>query len=358
VFAVGRLQKAFLVLAAGLSGLVLVAGAAGRSTTTAAKARVAQGRIEALALDGTRIAYDVGATTGHANNKVLVWDVRTGKTIKVSGKHTAVADESSTGAGVFDLAVAGPRVAWMVNLGGNLEGDDYLYASSVANPKEGKIASDVRYGDNCPGRSQALCSGQWLGGLVGSGNLIALNRWTTDNNGTPTSGELDVLSGTQLEQVATGTDTLEAASADRGRVAVLRLDGTVGLYSAAGTLLRTVSPPSGAASVAWSVHALVVLTKARTLELYYSPSGGAPAKTCPVHGQKPGNLDVQGDIAIYSAGPFVHALSLGSCKDHVVGKLSRGDVALAHIDSAGLAYAGNKTLVFVPFKRVVAAVGG
>jgi len=356
VFTVGRLQKAFLVLAAGLSGLVLVAGAAGKTTTTA-KVRSVQGPIEALALDGSRIAYDVGYTTARANNRVLVWDVRTGKTTRVSGKKTAAADNSSTGAGVFDLAIAGSRVAWMVNLGGNLEGDDYLFTSTLTKPKERQLASDIRYGDNCPGRSQALCAGQWLGGLVGSGNLIALNRWTTDNNGTPTDGELDVLSGTQLTQVATGTDTVEAASADRGRVAVLRLDGTVGLYSAAGTLLRTVSPPS-AVSVAWSGHALVVLTKARTLELYYSPSGGAPAKTCPVHGQKPGNLDVQGDIAIYSAGPFVHALSLGSCKDHVVGKLSRGDVAQAHIDSAGLAYAGNRTLVFLPFKRVAAAVGG
>ena len=350
----GRLRKAFLVLAAGVSGLVLVAGAAGKTTRTA-KVRLVQGRIEALALDGNRVAYDVGSTTGRANNKVLVWNVRTGKTTRVSGTHTAQADSSSTGAGVFDLAIAGPRVAWMVNLGGNLEGDDYLYSSSVTNPKERQLASDIRYGDNCPGRSQALCPGNWLGGLVGSGNLIALNRWTTDNNGTPTDGELDVLSGTQLNQVATGTDTLDAASADRGRVAVLRLDGTIGLYSADGTLLRTVS--QGAANVAWSGHALVVLTKTPTLELYYSPSGGDPARTCPVHGQKPGNLDVQGNIAIYSAGPFVHALNLGSCKDHVVGKLGHGDVALAHIDSAGLAYAGNKTLVFLPFKRVAAAVG-
>jgi hypothetical protein len=356
VFAVGKLQKAFLVLAAGVSGLVLVAGAAGRTTTTAAKVRAVQGRVEALALDGSRIAYDVGST-GRVNNKVLVWNVRTGKTARVSGTHTARADSSSTGAGVFDLAIAGSRVAWMVNLGGNTEGDDYLYSSSVAKPKERQLASDIRYGDNCPGRSQALCAGQWLGGLVGSGNLIALNRWTTDNNGSVTQAELDVLSGTQLKQIAAGTDTVQAASTDGGRVAVLRLDGTVGLYSSTGNLLRTVSPPS-AAGVAWSGHNLVVLTRTRTLELYYSPSG-SPAKSFPVHGtQKPGNLDVQGSIAIYTVGPSVHALNLGSGKDRVVGKLSRGDVAQARIDSAGLAYSGIRTLVFLPFKRVAAAVGG
>jgi WD40 repeat protein len=352
-----KLRRAFFVVAAGASGLTLAAGADGRTATTAAQTRHAQGRIEALALDGSRIAYDAGSTTGKADNKVLVWDVRSGRTTRVSGKHTARADGTSTGAGVFDLAIAGSRVAWMVNLGGNTEGDDYLYASSVAKPKERQLASDIRYGDNCPGRSQALCAGQWLGGLVGSGNLIALNRWTTDNAGSVSDAELDVLNGTQLKQVATGTETVQAASTDGGRVAVLRLDGTVGLYSSTGNLLRTVSPPS-AAGVAWSGHNLVVLTKTRTLELYYSPSG-SPAKSFPVHGtQKPGNLDVRGNIAIYTLGPSVHAVNLGSGKDRVVGKLGRGDVALARIDSAGLAYAGNQTLVFVPFRRVAAAVAG
>jgi hypothetical protein len=101
-----------------------------------------------------------------------------------------------------------------------------------------------------------------------------------------------------------------------------------------------------------------VLTKTHTLELFYSPSG-SPAKTFQVHGsQQAGNLDVQGSIAIYTLGPSVHALNLGSGKDRVVGKLRRGDVAQARIDSAGVAYAGNRTLVSLPFKRVAAAVGG
>jgi hypothetical protein len=78
---------------------------------------------------------------------VLVWNARTGKTTKVSGRQTRGADDSSTGSGVFGLAVAGPRVAWLVNVGGNTEGDDYLFASSVANPKERRVASVTRTGD-------------------------------------------------------------------------------------------------------------------------------------------------------------------------------------------------------------------
>jgi hypothetical protein len=350
-----KLHEALLVPAAGAAALALAATANG-TTSNAARVRHLRQPIEALAMDGSRIAYDLGAryVTG-ASNKVLVWSVRTGKTVEVSGRRTARADASSTGAGVVELAIAGPRVSWLVNEGGNLEGDDYLFASSLVRPKERQVASDIRYGDNCPGRSRSLCAGKWLGGLVGSGRLIAVNRWTTDANGAVTQGELDVLHGTQLKQVATGTETVEAASTDKGRVAVLRADGTVGLYSAAGNLLRTVTP-SSAVAAALSGRNLVVLTKHGTLELYDARTGSL-RKTLAVHdGATPDNLDVQGNVAIYAHGSL-HAVNLSSGKDRVIGKLRRG-VELARIDSAGVAYAGGRTLAFLPFGRVAAAVAG
>jgi len=361
-----KLGRAFLVLAAGLlSGLALVASATGTTATRGAKVRHLQVSVGALAMDGSRIAYDASAkdaTNPKATNRVLVWNVRTGKTTKVSGRKTAVVDGVG-GAGVFELAIAGTRVAWLANEGGNLESDDYLFTSSVTRPKERKVASALRSGDSCPaGRETPHCAGPWLGGLVGAGNTIAVNRWTTDSQGDVTSGELSLLDGTTTKQIASGSNTIEAESVDRGRVVVLRSDGEVAMYSSSGDLLRTVTPPS-AKSVALSGHALVVLTKTRTLDLYYAPNGTL-SKTCPVHGSgAPQNLDVQGDIAIYSVGDSVHAQALGDCKDRVVGTL-QGRVAFAHIDSAGLAYAGNGirktfgkgTLVFVPLARVEAAV--
>jgi len=349
--------------AVGVAALAFVATAAGTTNASHAKVTRVPGLVEALTLDGSRIAYDVGGGRNGAKptaaNKVLVWNVRTGKTIKVSGGQTAAADSTSTGSGVFELALAGSRVAWIINEGGNLEGDDYLFASSLTKPKERQVTSVMRTGDNCAGRSQSNCAGQWLGGLVGSGSLIALNRWTTDETGAVVDGELDVLSGTKLKQVATGADTVEAASADGGRVAVLRSDGTVALYSSAGSLLRTVSP-SSAEEVALSGHNLVVLTRTRTLELYNTQTGNR-RKTLPVQGSKPGNLGVQGNVAIYTTGASVHAVNLSNRKDHVIGTL-RGGVELACIDEAGVAYTSSRffpkggTLVFLPFARVAAAV--
>jgi hypothetical protein len=354
-----RLRSVAFMLAAGGIGLTLAASAPGSTATSATKVRRTQSRIEALAIDGNRIAYDVASALGKNDNSVVVWDDRTGRTTTVSGKHTRTVDDSSTGSGVFQLAIAGTRVAWLANVGGNTEGDDYLFSSSVTKPRERLLATDTRYGDNCAGRSQPNCAGGWLGGLVGSGSLMAFNAWTTDATGAVAGGALALLNGTQIETVATGADTVLAASADKGRVAVLRLDGTIGLYSSSGDLFRTVTPTS-AASVALSGHNLVVLTKTRTLELYYAPSQSL-SKTFHLRGSKtPGNLDVQGEIAIYSMGTSVHALNLGNGKDRVIGKLSRS-IGLARIGSAGLVYsnspyASKGTLVFVPLARVAAAV--
>jgi WD40 repeat protein len=360
------LGRALLVLTAGsLSGLALVASAAGTTATYGKKVVHLQQRVGALAVDGNRVAYDLGArysTQSNAVNRVLVWNVRTGKTIKVSGRKTGVGDGTSTGAGVFQLAIAGSRVAWLLNEGGNLEATDYLFTSSVTHPKERQAASALRSGENCPGRNVAGCAGAWLGGLVGSGNVIALNRWTTDSQGDMTSGGLYAIEGTQTKSIATGAGTVSAVSADGGREAVLRSDGSVAVYSQSGSVLATVNPPS-AEAVALSGKNLVVLSKGRTLELYDAHTG-ALQKTLSSHGKGgPEDLDVQGNLATYTSNSSVRAVNLSSGKDRVVGTLGNR-IAFARIDSAGLAYAANgtrarfgtSTLVFVPLARVKAAV--
>lgn len=364
-----KLGGAFLLLTAGvLSALTLVASAAGTTATPSATVRHLQVSVAALAIQGDRVAYDASSylVAKPSPNKVFVWNVRTGKTIKVSGKKTADADSTSTGAGVFQLALAGSRVAWLVNEGGNLEGDDYLFTSSVAKPRERQVASVIRSGDNCPGRQAFDCAGPWLGGLVGSGNLIAMNRWTTDGTGAVNAGQLDVLSGTKLKQVAIGANTVQAAVADGGRVAVLHADGTVALYSAAGKPLLTVNTPQNTDAVALRGESLVVATKTRQLELFNARTGSL-RKTLTTRGSKPPrNVDVQGNIAIYTTGNAgeLHAVNLSSGKDRAVAGF-HGGVDIAHIDSAGLVYTsdgsgtsfGKGTLVFLPFAKVAAKVG-
>src|SRR5947208_8259296 len=129
-----KLGRALLVLGAGLlTCLALVASAAGTTAAHPAHVRHLQLPVAALALDGDRVAYDLtarDAAASHAANKVVVWNVRTGTTIKVSGKKTAIADSTGTGSGVIQLAIAGSRAARLVNEGGNPGGDDYLSTPS------------------------------------------------------------------------------------------------------------------------------------------------------------------------------------------------------------------------------------
>jgi hypothetical protein len=340
------------VVAAALVGLLIAASAAGTAPTQNRKVvrHFPRRRGGALGIEGSRIAYGVGS-------RVLVWNVRTGKTVQVSGRKTA--ELVAAGAGVDQLAIAGSRVAWLLYNAGQTEGDDHLFTSSTVAPKERRVASEVRFGYYCPGRS-ARCAGKWLGGLVGSGTFIAANRWTTDGTGV-TAGQLDLLDGTKLKQIATGVNTVQAAVADRGRVAVLHADGSVALYSASGRPLLNLNTPNTEA-VALSGKNLLVATKTSPFQLeLYDARTGSLRKTFDAHGiERPRNLDVPGNIAIYTTGAelVLHAVNLSTGKDRVIFE-PHGGVISSFLDRAGLVYTngGNGWLAFEPFARVAAAVG-
>lgn len=357
----------------GLFGVMLVvfpaSSAVGGSPQPLAKTTPT--RIEALAMDGSRVAYDVSASwPKRPCNRVYVWNLSTGKTTVVSGKGTCDADNSSTGAGVRELAIAGTRAAWIVNVGGNSESDDYLYTSSLPNPKERKLASAMRTGEvtgwlTCGGIHAAGLHGAWIGCLVGSGNFLAVNRWSTDEDDRVTSARLQTI-GTGLRTIASGADAMDAVSTDGKQVAVLRADGSVGLYSAAGKLLRTVTP-STAKEVALRGDYLVVLTKSSRLEVYNSHSGKRLHTWRVANGAR--YLDVSSKLAAYAAprtgGSYVrvvHVVSFSSGKDRVLATtLTRWrQVVGVELEPTGLVYAVNRTqpseagyLWFTPLSRLL-----
>jgi hypothetical protein len=374
---VGVLQIS-LVLAVVTAALAVVATASG-TTPSGAKVKQLHAPILALALDGNRVAYFRGCCTVGRNkkvtkplDKVMVWNVHTGKEVDVSGSET-----HQLGIGGFDLygfqiAIDGAEVAWTATGGSNSYSEDRLYTSSLAKPRERLVAYDVRAGD-CEVPASG-CPGDWTGGLVSTGKRILLNQWTTDAANSMTDGGLFSLRGKTLTSVASGPQTVEASSADARHVAVLRADGTVGLYSPAGASLLTVSPPS-ARAVAVNGRNLVVLEDDGTLAVYDSTTG-APRTTFQLQG-KPKLLQalaVHGNVAVYSAPvrfrtqaisqSAIHAINLTTGEDRVIGRLG-GAITLASIDSVGLAYASNgygpsragkATVVFVPFSKVAAAV--
>ncbi len=375
-----KLSGVLLVLVAGISGLALVSSAAGTPTGGPRSMRLHVAPLEALALDGSRVAYDVAATRTRSKgklvrhpNRAFVWNLRTGKTINVSGRRGTGADSTRPEVNLTQLVIAGTRVAWLTTSRFASKGEDDLYTSSVRGSKVRRVAQEVRDGINC-GRmihGPFACAGDTLGGLVGAGSLIVGNRWTVPPWTMPpydvANPVLYALDGAKLTTLATGGDTLGVVDVDQGRVVVLRnsevyAEESVGLYSSTGKSLITVTPPVYPTAVALSGPNLVVFEGPK-LALYDADSGSL-RKTFTLH-PNPGSGDVQGDIAVYTTGRSIHALNLSSGKDRVVGRLPHL-ITVARIDSVGLVYANTKRIsyqgafpgpiVFLPFKQVAAAV--
>lgn len=330
-----------------LAGLLLAAFDGSAATGPRVLAQTTPGEIEALAMDGSRIAYDVGAEYSPKRcNTVYVWNVGRNTTTRVSGRQTCGADNTSTGAGVRELALAGSRVAWIVNQGGNSESGDYLYTALVAQPGERVLASAFRTGD-----TSGILTGNWLGGLVGAGSFLAVNHWATDSHGEVTTAGLERVAA-HVSDLAQGEAAMTARSTDGRQLAVLRSDGTVGIYSTRAQLRRTIAP--GAANeVALRGDYLVVLTKASTLEVYNSHSGRR------LHTWRAGgaaHLDISSGLAAYSAGRTVHVVRLTTGKS-VFRARAASSVTAVQLEPSGLAYAfrgphNSGRLVFVPLRRL------
>jgi hypothetical protein len=341
-------MRTTLVHAAVATAALVVAVSGSAAPGPHAFQKTTAGEIEALAMDGSRIAYDVSARYGSAQrcNAVYVWNVATGTTRRVSGGKTCDADNTSTGAGVRELAVAGSRVAWIVNQGGNSESDDYLHVSSAARPGERMLAFGIRTGN-----VDGVLTGNWIGGLVGAGSFLAVNRWTTGSDGALTSSQLQRI-GTGLRALASGPGAMTAASTDGRQVAVLRADASVGLYSTRGSLLREVKP-SGAKEVALRGDYLAALTAANTLQVYNSHSGRLLHTWRVARGAS--HLDVSNGLAGYAAGRTAHVIRLATGRS-LYSARTGSLVSGLQLEPAGLAYALDRPhetgkLVFVPLRR-------
>jgi hypothetical protein len=328
------------------------------------------GELRLLAMDGGRVAYDLAGdplakSRERRCNRVRVWTIATGRTVTVSGRRTCTADSTSTGAGVRELALAGSRVAWIMNVGGNTESDDELYAASLARLRERRLASAFRHGD-----VDCVLTGRWLGGLVGDRALLVYNAWTTaaadaGQAGScamkATSGALRRISGAKTSPIAAGTDVLVASDADAGRIAVLRRDGGIALYSPGDVLLRTFA--AGALELALAGNFLAVLTRTGTLEISSVRTGalvrtlGAPRGAA--------HLDAASGVAAYAVGRRLHVVQLRTGKDVVLAAGRRSIVDVA-VENPGVAYGYNlpssrrlgprARIVFVPMARVLRAL--
>ena len=102
-------------------------------------------------MDGSLVG--TGYLSTRPCDSVFAWNVLSGVRTQVSGAATCGEGPTSTGSGVTEVAVAGQRLAWLVNEGGNSEQSERLYSAILPTRPSG--ATTPRCG---PGRWTAATS--------------------------------------------------------------------------------------------------------------------------------------------------------------------------------------------------------
>jgi hypothetical protein len=341
--------RRLVLLAVAAAILCFAAAVPGFAVRSGGSTKVVTGWITALAMDGSNVVYSADNDRTFCEN-VVEWNVVRRLAVLVNGRTSGTCgDDRPSGQRVTALAVAGRQVAWIREIGGNTEIDQYLFTTTVAGGKAPLLASAQQLGD-------PPSHGTSLGGLAGSGNLLVVDKWASGTAGLVADASLRSIAGVRLTTIATGRNVIVSESVDQGRIAVLRQDGSVGLYTAKGKPTLAITPTS-AKEIALRKGYLVVLTKTRTLEIYNSATGKL-IRTLTIPGGA-AHLDVYANTAVFAVWRKLYAVQLTTGKSAVVASARRAIVS-DQLEAPGLVYAYNTVrgirevgnLVFVPLQTV------
>ncbi len=383
-----RLPQAGLFLAV-LSLALLVVSAQAGTAKQSNKVKRTTGPISALAMDGPRVAYMLD------NRRVGVWNVSTGASSTIKGDYPGKGHNFGYGSG--EVAIAGKRVALITRfeIGNTLQTQERLYTASLGGSARqvGKLTNHSSSPGDCTVPGSGYATGNWLGGLVGSRNVLAVSSWKA-NEATATHARLNLIVRNGVRTIATGPGAIVSQSADGGHIAVLRSTDAwpayqgpagqstpvVGVYSTHGRLLAEVAPdvslpdpcgyPSTILRIALSGTQLVVLrvdipragSLNSTLEVYDWKTG-ALVRTWPLalpHGSPvTDRVEVQGKVAVVEGGAFrLRLVDLVTGHASTVAASRAGSPAT--LSSRGLVYAVNPSedtrhakLVFVPLANLL-----
>jgi len=311
-----KLQRLVLALAV---GGVLAAGAAAASSKPRTLPTTTP--VTGLAADGATVAVATAWSAGHCE-RVVAWNpVRA--SLRGLGK-AGRCDETSTGRGIVGQAVAGTRVAWIADGGGNSH-DAVLSTASLARPAVAHrlllATRDVDSG-----------AGNWVGGLQGSGSLLVYATWSLCDAGQPAfkacpagvtpgtlyNAKLWRIDGlTRKTLIASAPDGMFPIGVAAGRILVARGDGTsFELRGADGHVIQTYQPDGDVLAAALGTKELVLavrtplvppLSKARIEFIVYTLATGAVEQALPVPAAA---LTVKGSDCSYPmGGPTVACVS-------------------------------------------------
>jgi hypothetical protein len=228
---------------------------------------------------------------------------------------------ASTGEGIWEVGIAGQRLAWVPFAGGNSQ-ESWLITGRVGQPRSTTRLTQTLVHDTGNG------IGDWVGNVHGDGSLLVFNTWsvcywTPDYDIQPCPpgvppGTLHIYNeklwrivGRSKRLLLATKDELTVLSVGAGRILVRRADGSLELRLADGRLSLALPFARGQVLGALlDASELVVLEQASGPHWrVYDPLSGklkrtlsAPVRAIPA--------DVERGLLVYRTGRVVHVLRL------------------------------------------------
>jgi hypothetical protein len=386
-------QRPLLLTALAVGGAIALHVGLTRAEGSGSEATLSvAGTVRELAADGDRAAALVDSSRpGCPSGRVVVWRPSTRAVVPIGPRGCRA--ETSTGSGLFGLALAGTRVAFVDFVGGNIR-ELRLRTATLAQRKPVTIGSadhDVDGG-----------AGTYLARVLGDRGLLVFAAWHVCTNAEVAGdrcapgvdGGVDraavwrftggsaakscpkvYLGGARAcAPIRSAAAPLQLVAAGSGRVVVGQADGSLEVVHPDGALVsRLPFPPAEVRAARLDGRTLVVLrrdTERRDwIDVYDADSGklvtGYRLETraatsgdalCgePDSCRAPALRleDVQSGIAVYVAGRDVHLLRLRDGKNVAVPVRGSGTVH-AQLEGAGLFTASGSRLAFEPFSAVL-----
>jgi hypothetical protein len=370
-----QLQR--LSLAAALGGLVLTALASASPPARFLRTTTA---VEGLAMDGPTVAISTAWSAGHCEREIAWNPLR--PSLRPLGRASSC-EATSTGRGILYQAIAGSRVAWIRDGGGN-QHDAQLFVASLAKPHAARqLATATRDIDTG--------AGDTIGNLRGDGSLLVYGSWSVCDTGevafkrcpagvtpgTIYNAKLWRIVGTTAKQLlASASDELAPIAVAGGRILVQRAGGALELRAADGRMLRTFTFEDTVQQAALGPKDLVValrdttnreLPKGKlTFQVYDLSTGAlkrsltppptaltvnAPRCSFPVGSSPTACMSPEARLRFQDADPTrlvfvldttVHVVRLADGREQTYATVGRSPV-FAQLEPAGLAYAYGMT---------------
>jgi hypothetical protein len=305
-----------------------------RSLAKAGEPLDLNGPISAIGMDGYRVALAIREPGECA--QIMYWNIAWNYLSMITDEDERTCRLTTNGGVIRSVAIAGIRSAWVIR---SKRAERLVTSNSTA--CFDRIVATV---PRANGR---------LTPPNGDGPVLAYAMTNAD----PRANVLGTIGERQVAPLVRGEGAPIAISADAGRFAVLKRNGTIDLRAADGALMGTV-PDTDAAAIALRANHLVVLTRTGRLQVFGTSTQArlhdwaAPAGAA-------GRVDAQFGVAVLTAGGNVYAVSLETGRQSLVASVP-GRV-LAEIEPSGIAYAYNTGsqghLRFVRFAEVERAVG-